>query len=113
MSNPTPKVLDARIAHRSQLGIFLLWQLNFLAFWVIGVLLGGDAINGKIEGGHYFLGQRATFTEVSPMVWYYSVTHAVATIVTLPVAAYFGIRAWFSRDALRPRTHENRGRGTV
>jgi hypothetical protein len=113
MPSPTIKTLNARIAHRSQLGIFLLWQVNFVAFWVIGLLLGGDALNGMVDGSHYFLADRATLTEVSPMVWYYSFTHAVLTIVTLPVAAYFGLRAWFSRDALRPQTHETRGRGTV
>jgi hypothetical protein len=62
-------------------------NLALLAFGA--TLLGGDAFNGYVEGGHYFLGTAGKFVQVSRNVWMYSYYHVIANFVTggLAVAA--------------------------
>jgi hypothetical protein len=60
------------------LGVFAL--LNFFAFWIVAVLLGGDAVNGKIQAGHYFLGSHAHLREVSASVFLYSKIHCLTAM---------------------------------
>ena len=61
------------------LGVFAL--VNFFAFWIAAVLLGGDAVNGKIENGHYFLRSHAHLREVSSSIFFYSTIHCVSAMV--------------------------------
>jgi hypothetical protein len=65
--------------------------INGLSFMIISIPLGGDAINGTSEHGHYFLGDRGHFTEVSRGTWIYSRVHTILVFITLlaliPVAA--------------------------
>jgi hypothetical protein len=56
--------------------------LNFVVFWWVGVLYGGDALSGKVVGDHWFLGEHGRYTEVSRAFWAYSYTHAVLTILS-------------------------------
>jgi len=76
--------------------------LNFFVFAAIAAYLGGDAVNGKIENGHYYLyGVRTEFghkvyTEVTKRVFDYSRWHAYVMFSTWPlvmVAAFFERRA--------------------
>ena len=48
--------------------IFIVAFLNFVLFWLLAVYLGGDAINGKIQGDHFYLMAHGKFTEVSEAV---------------------------------------------
>ena len=48
----------------------------------MSIYLGGDAINGYIRDGHYFLGSHGSYTEVSSSVWTYSYYHSISTSVT-------------------------------
>src|SRR5262249_53426354 len=73
--------------------------LNFVAFLAISLYLGGDAVNGKVEAGHYYLfGLRAKpwqkgYTEVSESVFNYSRWHVYSLWITwLPVMAILGIQ---------------------
>ena len=86
--------------HRARLAcqIFILFSvLNFGAFAAATHFLGGDAINGKVEGGHYYLwgdplgGGPKGFTEVSKGVYYFSLWHVLISCSTGPLAlaAYF------------------------
>src|SRR5580700_4498390 len=52
------------------------WLLLSVAFFAITVPAGGTAQNGKIEGGHYFIGQHAKYREVSRTVY---IVSAVST----------------------------------
>jgi hypothetical protein len=67
-----------RVASRLMYFVFV---LNFVTFAALAAYLGGDAVNGKVEGGHYFLfGVRTEFgnkvyTEVSERVFNYSKWH--------------------------------------
>lgn len=64
--------------------------LNFIAFFIVAICVGGDAINGKTEGGHYFVADHGKLTEVSRALWIYSRIHACSVMVTYPVAIVFG-----------------------
>lgn len=61
--------------------------VNFAAFVIVATLLGGDALNGHADGGHYFLSWHGRDTEVSSAVFRYSQLHAVSTFVFLALAA--------------------------
>src|SRR4029077_10412366 len=45
--------------------LLLGWLLVSVAFFAITVPMGGTAQNGKIESGHFFIGQHGKYREVS------------------------------------------------
>lgn len=54
--------------------------INFLAF-IIGLLyLGGDALNGYVRAGHYFLCAHGQCVETSRAIWRYSYWHTLAAL---------------------------------
>jgi len=59
--------------------------VNFVAFVAITFYLGGDALNGHVQSGHYFLGLHSNgpFTEVSRAVFVYSAWHALSVIASM------------------------------
>ena len=84
--------------------------LNFFVFLGLSAHLGGDAVNGKIETGRYYLcgwnahtGTRS-YTEVSAAVFNYSRMHVYSIFVTWPI-----MFAWSL--ALRARERPRRARG--
>jgi hypothetical protein len=54
-------------------------MINFFAFVIGSVYLGGDALNGHVHAGHYFVCAHGSCTEVSRTVWHYSYWHAYAS----------------------------------
>jgi hypothetical protein len=74
---------------------FIAAVVNFAVFWLVALYLGGDAVNGKAEGGRFFLGSHGRYTEVSEAVYMYSKWHVYVTWTT----AAFGIVAayWHQR----------------
>ncbi|HEX5460191.1 MAG TPA: hypothetical protein VFX20_09485 [Steroidobacteraceae bacterium] len=75
--------------------------VNFFAFVLIGTYLGGDAINGHITNGAFFLCGHGVCTRVTGSVWHYSYWHALTTIglvfLAVTETAYFGWRGRSSR----------------
>jgi hypothetical protein len=65
--------------------IFGLCALNFAAFWLGAVYLGGDGLSGGIRDGHYLLMSHGVSTEVSREVFEYSRLHARSIEFTHPV----------------------------
>jgi hypothetical protein len=65
--------------------------INFALFFVIALLIGGDALNGKVEAGHYYLGNHGKYTEVSFIVYAYSTFHTVSLFFTHPLAMIAGL----------------------
>jgi len=67
--------------------------VNFFWFLTESMSLGGDAINGYQRDGHYFLGNKGSYTEVTKSVWEWSRIHAESVWITHPLAllgiAYF------------------------
>ncbi|WP_157182247.1 hypothetical protein [Methylobacterium sp. WSM2598] len=68
------------------LGLIAVGATNFIAFSIAAAFLGGDAGNGKIVNGHYFLGSHGTYTEVSEAVFTYSLWHVRSLFITHPLA---------------------------
>jgi len=60
---------------------FVAWAINLVLFFILTAYLGGDAINGKIIDGRYFLASHGRLTEVSHRVFVYSEVHSVIFIV--------------------------------
>ncbi len=60
---------------------FIVWATNLLLFFILSAYLGGDALNGKIIDGRYFLASHGRLTEVSRRVFIYSEVHAVFVVV--------------------------------
>ncbi|EJN09921.1 hypothetical protein PMI42_06483 [Bradyrhizobium sp. YR681] len=80
--------------YRCLLVAFSLCMLNFVAFAVGAFALGGDAINGKIVGEHFYLAEHGKLAEVSEAVYTYSLWHARSVFVTHPLAI---LAAWLAR----------------
>jgi hypothetical protein len=59
---------------------------NFVIFWSVAVWCGGDALNGKIVAGHYFVGSHGRYTEVTKAFFDYSRLHALSATITMPLA---------------------------
>ena len=81
---------------------------NFASFWIIAVVSGGDALNGKREGDRYFLMSHGHYTEVSKSFFDYSRIHASSVLITHP-GAMIGV-AWYF---LRRKTHPPGGRSVI
>jgi hypothetical protein len=64
--------------------------VNFAAFFIAALYLGGDAINGKAQNGRYYLGSHGRYTEVSEAVFNFSRQHALSLIITHPAAMLAG-----------------------
>jgi hypothetical protein len=79
--------------------VIYLGLLNFISFLAIYFLIGGDAPNGKVENGHYYLDQHGTYTEVSHAVFIYSACHAYSALFGL-VLVFVAARAWKRRRKL-------------
>ena len=75
--------------------VFCVALLNFAVFWIVAVLLGGDAVNGKIQNGHYYLMSHGHHSEVSERVFRYSQWHVSTIWITHPLAFVAGY--WHQR----------------
>jgi hypothetical protein len=53
---------------------------NFCAFLVGSLYFGGDALNGYVQAGHYFVCAHGSCAEVAEAVWKYSWWHAVTAM---------------------------------
>jgi hypothetical protein len=71
---------------------------NFIVFFVVAVVLGGDAINGKTDGGRYFLANHGRLTQVSRGIFEYSRYHAISLFITHPMAL---LAAWRAKATTR------------
>jgi hypothetical protein len=67
--------------------------LNFVVFFIVALAIGGDAVNGKVVGGHFYLANHGTLTEVSEAVYTYSLWHVRSLFITHPLAALTGYLA--------------------
>jgi hypothetical protein len=81
------------LRYRSLLAVGCLGVLNFVAFFIVAILIGGDAVNGKVVGGHFYLAEHGKFTEVSEAVFTYSLWHVRSLFITHPLAMLTGYLA--------------------
>jgi hypothetical protein len=73
-----------RSASRTWLGrLFIVFVFlaiaNFIVFAIVAGRIGGDAIDGGIVAGHYFVEEHGKYTEVSESIWKYSYAHLAIT----------------------------------
>jgi len=89
-----------RISRRAKFIFYpacVLALVNFTVFVILAVHFGGDAINGYIKNGHYFLASHGHDTEVSSSVWTYSYYHSISVWITHLLV--FGLAALFVNTA--------------
>ena len=62
--------------------MFTTFLINFAIYIGVGTVIGGDAFNGKVENGHYYVMWHGKYTEVSSAVWHYSRIHTISIFIT-------------------------------
>ena len=78
--------------------VFIVAIVNFAVFVIVALRIGGDALNGTVENGHYLLYSHGTYTEVSHGVFLYSQIHASSLLVTHALGFLVGYRAKHRKD---------------
>lgn len=68
--------------------------LNFLVFFAVSLYLGGDAVSGKIDNGHFYLSSHGRYTEVSARVFAYSRWHTYSVWLTHSAALIAACWLW-------------------
>jgi hypothetical protein len=68
--------------------IYLITLVNFVAFLIGTAALGGDAVNGKSEGGRYYVAIHGKLTEVSHAAFTYSRLHCYVVWTTFGLAIF-------------------------
>lgn|SRR5262249_30488002 len=67
------------------LTLFAVAWINFVIFFVVATMIGGDAINGKVIGGRYYVAQHSHYTEVTKPVYVYSRFHVYTVWILHPI----------------------------
>lgn len=62
--------------------VLVLPVINIAVYVTVAGYLGGDAINGRVDDGRYFLGSHGKYTEVSRAVFDYSRIHTYTVWAT-------------------------------
>lgn len=75
--------------------VFIMGLVNFAVFMAAAIYLGGDAVNGKVENGHYYLMNHGSHTEVTKAIFTYSRWHVYSVLVTHPSAIVAAF--WYNR----------------
>lgn len=79
--NPATKKTSNHFLDYLAILLVIGWLLNFVVFVAIASYLGGNAINGKVEDGRYFLGSHGNYTEVSYEIFVYSKIHTIIFLI--------------------------------
>jgi hypothetical protein len=87
--------------------------MNFLLFFVIDLIIGGDALNGKVEGRHYYLGNHGQYTEVNYFVFLYSWLHAASLFITHPLGMLAALMGGSHQMTGRARSRAAKAYGTL
>jgi hypothetical protein len=96
--------MSQRMLQKICITICSLGAASFAAFWIVAVILGGDAASGRVEDGHYYLSSHGRLTEVSRGTFLYSRVHTYSIWITHPLAIVAAIAATcMKKDEKRPR----------
>lgn len=68
--------------------------LNFVAYVITACILGGDAWNGRIQQGHYYLSMHGHLTEVSRAMFEYSLWHTYVLWINFAVIIALRLLGW-------------------
>ena len=75
---------------------------NFVAFAIGAAAIGGDAVNGKIDAGSYFVADHGKLTEVSKAKFTYSRIHCYSVWFTHSLAVVSFLAARHYKNTLQP-----------
>ncbi|MCX5658250.1 MAG: hypothetical protein NTW19_00840 [Planctomycetota bacterium] len=83
------------------MALFCLALLNFLAFSIETIAIGGNAISGKVEGDRHFVADHGKYTQVSSQVWHWNRVHAISVWITHPIGILVGggLMAYVNRQS--------------
>lgn len=84
--------------------VFVVAVVNFVTFLIVAAKLGGDAVNGKIQDGRYYVADHGKLTEVSHAAFTYSRIHCYTLFVTHPLALVFGL-LFYAQVRRREESH--------
>jgi hypothetical protein len=70
--------------------VFLAAMLNFVVFFIVAARIGGDAVNGRVRDGRFYVMNHGRYTEVSERVFTYSRWHVYSIWMTHPLALAAG-----------------------
>ena len=77
-------MIRTRLIRRILWAVVILITANFLVFVLFAGLIGGDAWNGRMADGHFFVANKGKLTEVSEATFHYSLWHVWSIFVTSP-----------------------------
>lgn len=83
--------------------LFVVTVLNFGVWGLVNCAIHGDAINGKIENGKYYVAMKGKFTEVSRCVYLYSAVHTCTQFVLFPTTILLGLFEMIGRKKASTR----------
>jgi hypothetical protein len=94
----------------SKLGraLVLLGIANFTTFWFATMAMGGSALNGKVEDGHYFLGEHGKYTEVTSRQFQFSAWHTRSIFLTHGLGALGALLLYSIDDPFVTRRNRRR-----
>jgi hypothetical protein len=71
--------------------LFAIYAVAFVIFIIISLIAGGDAVNGKIENGHYYLCSHGKYTETSKTFYVISAGFVmlIGAMWAIPLFIYF------------------------
>lgn len=97
------KRLRFKELHRITRALLVLALLDFLFFAALTVALGGDAADGAVRDGRYYVGNHGVLREVSRAAWTLSRSIGYSLYVV-----WAGAIAAFAVDSLRKRDEPGR-----
>ena len=105
-NGPELRSPETRLLSKLAAVVTVVGLLDFVSFLIGASYLGGDAVNGKIDGGRYYLygpyhGMKA-YHEVSQAVFDYSRWHAYSLIIIWPLMIVLGIAAKRAEKRVNP-----------
>jgi hypothetical protein len=83
--------------------VFIVAIVNFVAFLIGAAVLRGDAVNGKMEAGRYYVADHGKLTEVSKVAFTYSRFHCYTLWVTHPMAIICALGCYASKQSKRTK----------
>jgi hypothetical protein len=74
--------------NRTERALTVLTFVNFFAALALAMFLGGDAFQGRVEDGHYWLGYKGRYQEVSAGTYWFSRLQLFSVFITHPLGMY-------------------------
>lgn len=88
-----PKFNFSKFSRTAQVFVVIA-LINFFSFLAVTLVLGGGALNGHVEAGHYFLSSHGKLTETTEQIFRYSQIHGASLFITHPLGIIF---EWLGR----------------